>query len=51
MSLFGRKNDPISNAEKAEGDMKKNPSGSLAPNKPEGDTALLLAFFRTLLDI
>lgn len=50
MSLFARKNDPISNAEKAEGDVKKSPNGSLAPNKPIGDTALLPPFFRTLLD-
>jgi hypothetical protein len=50
MSLFARKNDRISNAEKAEGDMKKSPNGSLAPIKPVGDTAVLPAFFRTLLD-
>jgi hypothetical protein len=51
MPLFAGKNDSISNAEKAEGAMKKNPKGSLAPNKPAGDTALLPAFFRTLLEI
>ncbi len=51
MSLFAGKNDPKPNAEKAEGAMKKNSNGSLAPNKPAGDTPVLPAFFRTLLKL
>jgi hypothetical protein len=51
MSRFAGKNDPISDAEKAEGDMTNNLNGSLAPKKSTRDTSLLPAFFRTLLEL
>ena len=46
MSLFPGKNDPLHNAEKAEGAMKKNSNGSLAPNKPAGDTPVRARVFQ-----
>ena len=46
-----RKELSLSNEEKAESDMKKNPNKSpLAPTKSAGDTASVPAFFRALLE-